>query len=179
MGAPAEKLISEDEWQRRATANAISAAKQVVGGGVNPRTPLCNLSDIEWGWIVASVIFGWIKTRAEQAVAEGVSPEVTIRSANHRDPAPWEAGAVQTILPKLGDLQGVDWSKPVGEWSKDQITSFAWQIFKMTDGALATRDEGSHGTIVKFNREESERESSAAAGGPLLSRDELNDDIPF
>ncbi len=138
---------------------------KVVADGINPRAAVGNLSQVEWGWIVAAVIFGWIKTRAEQAVAEGVSPEVTIRAANHRDPGPWEVGAIHSILPKLGDLQGVDWSKPVGEWSKDQITQFAWQIYKLTDGAVAARDEGSHGALVKFNREKSERETSAANGG--------------
>jgi hypothetical protein len=181
MGEPAQAIITEDEWQRRATASAISAAKDVLGDGLNARAPIGNLSEIEWGWIAAAIIFGWIKVRAEQAVSEGVSYDSTIRRALHRDPAPWEAGAVETILPKLGSLEGVDWAKPVGEWSKSQIVGFAWQIYKMVDGALQARDDGAGQgpKILKFNREQSERETSAANGGPLLSRNELNDDIPF
>lgn len=179
VSAVKEQIITEDEWQRRATASAIAAAREVVGNGLNARAPVGNLSDIEWGWIVAAAIFGWIKTRAEQAVSEGVSPELTIRNATHRDPAAWEAGALHTILPQLGSLEGVDWSKPVGEWSKDQITGFAWQIYRLANSALAARDDGATGRIVSFNRDVAERESTAAGGGPLMSRDELNDDIPF
>lgn len=178
--AAKQTVISEDEWQRRATEAAIQAARNVVAkDGIAPRAPIGNLSEIEWGWIVAAVIFGWIKVRAEQAVYEGTSPEVTIRTATNRDPAPWEAGAIATILPQLGSMQGVDWSKPIGEWPKDQITSFAWQIYNLADGALATRDENATGRIVSFNQEKTEREVSGANGGGLLSRKELNDDIPF
>lgn len=181
MGESAVAIITEDEWQRRATAAAISAAKDVLNNGLNPRAPIGNLSEIEWGWVAAAIIFGWIKTRAEQAVLEGTSYDSTIRNAKHRDPAPWEAGAIETILPKLGDLKDVDWSKPVCEWSKDQIVGFAWQIYKMADGALQSRDDGANAgpKIVRFSREKMERETSAAAGGPLFSNSEFNDDIPF
>ena len=34
-------------------------------------TPIGRLSDIEWGWLVAAIIFAWIKVRSEQATAEG------------------------------------------------------------------------------------------------------------
>jgi hypothetical protein len=181
MGEPAAAIITEDEWQRRATAAAISAAKDVLGDGLNSRAPIGSLSEIEWGWIAAAIIFGWIKVRAEQAVAEGTSYDSTIQRALHRDPAPWEAGAIETILPKLGSLKDIDWSKPVGEWSKGQIVGFAWQIYKMTDAALQARDDGANAgpKIVRFSREKMERENSAANGGPLFSKSELNDDIPF
>lgn len=178
-----EQRITEDEWQRIATASAIAAVREVVAG-MNGRIAIGSVSEVEWGWIIAAAIFGWIKTRAEQAVAEGTAPDLTIRSISARNPEPWEAGAIHTILPGLAELPNVDWGKPLGEWSKDQITAFAWQAYKLTDQALARRDAGaSPNTLARFNKEKSERETSAANKGPLKSRkelkDEMNDFIPF
>lgn len=176
---PATAEMNEDDWMQLATAASISAARDVVSGdGINSRAMIGSLSEIEWGWIAAAVIFGWIKTKAQQAVAEGSSVENAIRYTG-RDPEPWEIGAVGTILPSLGSIEGLDWSKPIGEWSKDQITSFAWRIYKLTDAALAARDEGATDKIVRFCRENMERQNSAANGGPLIDHNELNDEIPF
>lgn len=171
----------EADWGQRATQSAIDAAKGVVSGeGINARASIGSLSDIEWGWIVAAAIFGWIKTKSQQAVEEGISAEIPIRTMTHRAPEPWEAGAIETILPALGNIEGLDWSKPVGEWSKDQIVSFSWQIYRLTVSALAARDEGAQDKIVqRLSQPRMERENSAAHGGPLMSRDELNDPIPF
>ena len=178
-----EQRITEDEWQRIATASAIAAVRDVVAG-MNGRTSISSVSEIEWGWIVAASIFGWVKSRAEQAVAEGTPTESKIRTISARNPEPWEAGAIHTILPGLAELPDVDWEKPLGEWSKDQITAFAWQSYKLTDQALARRDAGaSPNTLARFNKEKSERETSAANNGPLMSRSELSktmdDYIPF
>lgn len=181
MTAAAQKRPREIEadWDVKATRSAIDAAKSAVTESINARAMISSLSDIEWGWIAAASVFGWIKTKAQQAVEEGIASEITIRSMP-RDPAPWEAGAVETILPALGGLKNVDWTKPVGEWSKDQIVGFAWQIYKLTDGALAARDEGATDKIVqRLSQPQSEREFSSAKGGPLLARGELDDDIPF
>ena len=61
---------SKTAWQREATRVAIEKARAVVSGGaVPPMTPIGRLSDIEWGWIVASILFGWIDTRARQATS--------------------------------------------------------------------------------------------------------------
>jgi hypothetical protein len=63
---------TEDAWQRQATAAAIAAARGVVnhGGPIPPGTPIGRLGEIEWGWLVAAILFGWISTRAQQAAAE-------------------------------------------------------------------------------------------------------------
>ncbi len=171
----------EADWDVKATQSAIDAARDVIGAnGINGRSMISSLSEIEWGWICAASIFAWIKTKSQQATAEGTGYDLPIRTMAQRTPQPWEAGAVETILPALGDLHGVDWSKPIGEWSKDAIVSFAWQIHRLTDAALAARDEGSVCTLTrKLNQPEMEREVSAKNGGPLLARGELNDDIPF
>jgi hypothetical protein len=177
MTEPAPSLLSEDEWQTKATLAAIEAARSVVNGeGVNGRAMVSSLSDIEWGWIVCAAIFGWISCKAKQAIANGCEYEHSIYTMTHRVPEPWEAGAVETILPALGDIDGVDWSKPVGDWSKEQIVSFSWQIYRMTDAALFARDERKIDIVTKLNRVRNERVISAMNGGPLLSHDE---DIPF
>lgn len=175
---------AEDEWQRRATSAAISSAREVVSkDGVNPRAMVGSLSDLEWGWIVCGAIFGWISCKARQAVAEGagysiMSTDAAIRTMTHRTPAPWEAGAVETTLPALSEIE-VPWDKPIGEWSKAQVVAFAWHAHKLVDGALASRDEGAVDVITQLNRGLSERELSAANGGPLMTRDEMNDEIPL
>lgn len=172
--------MTDDEWQLKATQSAIDACRSVVSGeGINARASIGSLSDIEWGWIVAASVFAWIKTRAEQAVAEGTDYEIPIRSMHGRDLEPWEAGAVSSILPALGNVQGLNWEKPVGEWGKEEIVSFAWQIHKLTVAALAARDEAVTGKIVSIDRNKTERELSAADGGPVMTRRELDDEIPF
>lgn len=170
----------DSDWDAQATQSAIDAARKVVNDGINGRAMVSSLSDIEWGWLVAAAIFGWIETKAKQAVAEGCGYDTAIRSMAHRDPAPWEAGAVATILPALGNLTA-PWEKPIGDWSKDQIVAFAWQIHRLTDQALAARDEGAVDKIVQRITAQPvmEREHSAAQGGSLLARGELDDDCPF
>jgi hypothetical protein len=171
----------EADWDIKATQSAIDAAKAVISGeGINARAMISSLSDIEWGWIAAAMIFGWINTKAQQAVAEGCGYDIPIRTMTHRVPAPWEAGAIETILPALGSVTGVDFDKPLSQWSKDEIVSFSWQIHRLTDSALAARDEGAGDKIVqRLSQPALEREISAVNGGPLLARGELNDDIPF
>lgn len=174
VSAKAEQRITEDEWQRLAMSSATAAARELISGGsINARAGIGSLGDVEWGWIVAAVIFGWVKTRAEQAVAEGTPSELTIRSLSVRQPEPWEAGAIHTILPQLGGLD-MDWSKPLANMSKDEITKLAWHFHKLSDQALARRDEGSldRSTKTQFDPARAEREISAANGGSLLSRNE-------
>ena len=40
-------------------------------------TPAGRLSDQQWGWIISAAIFAWIRTRYQQAVAEGLAKERT------------------------------------------------------------------------------------------------------
>src|SRR5262245_46600036 len=102
----------EDVWQRKATAAAITAARGVIknGGPVPPGTPVGRLSDIEWGWIISAALFGWIRTRAEQATTEEIDTERCVRMTG-LDPNPWDAGAIAMILPELADQAQIDWSR--------------------------------------------------------------------
>src|SRR5262249_39073222 len=83
----------EDQWQRDATAAAIAGARGVVhmDGPIPPGTPVGRLSEMEWGWIVAAILFAWISMRARQATAEQLDIEQTIRMTA-LDPQPWDAG---------------------------------------------------------------------------------------
>ncbi len=70
-----------DAWLRRATAASIAAAKDLVAtqGPIRSSTPAGRLTDFEWGWIVSTVIWAWVSTRAEQATTEGLDVERAIR----------------------------------------------------------------------------------------------------
>jgi hypothetical protein len=159
MGALSER---EDEWGRRATAAAIAAARKIVLGDkavIPMNTPIGRLSNVEWGWIVSAVIFAWIGTRAEQAVAEGLETELVLRTTG-LDPNPWDSGAVATILPQLADVPGIDWSKPLDAWSRETMTEFLTTALGLIRTSMIARDLG---------------------GGAITRRSgaiELNDPIP-
>src|SRR5262249_14504740 len=116
--------LTEDQWQARATAAAIAAARKLAteGAAINKNVPVGRLGDVEWGWIIAAILFTWISTRAEQAAVEELNTEQTIRMTG-LDRNPWDAGAIAAILPELADIK-VDWSKPLCEWPKESIVDF-------------------------------------------------------
>ena len=124
VGLVAESAI-EDAWHRQATAAAIAAARGVVkhDGPIPPGTPIGRLGEIEWGWLVAAILFGWISTRAQQAAAEQIDAEQVIRLTG-LDPDPWDAGAVAAILSDLADTPGIDWSNPLTEWPRETMVEF-------------------------------------------------------
>jgi hypothetical protein len=169
----------EDQWQRDATAAMIAGARGVIrlGGPIPPGTPVGRLSDIEWGWITAAVLFGWISKRAEQATSEQLDSEQTIR-LTALEPQPWDAGAVAAILPELADAcSGVDWSKPLTAWSREEITEFLLVALRLIRKATFARDLSAKGVTRESSASTIARQTSAAGGGPLLAPDELNDEI--
>ena len=170
----------EDQWQRDATANAIAGACGVVqmDGPIPPGTPIGRLSDIEWGWIVAAILFGWIRVRAEQATAEQLDTERTIRMTA-LDPEPWDAGAVAAILPELADACSgkVDWSKPLAEWPRETIIEFLLKAMPLIRKAMIARDLSDKGITRQSSASTIARQANAAAGGPLMTADEWNDEI--
>jgi hypothetical protein len=132
----------ENEWQDRATAAAVKAARGIVLGDaavVPMMTPVGRLSDVQWGWIVAAVLFAWIKVRAEQAASEGRDVELTIRDGAS---GAWDAGAIANTLPALADMPGIDWSKPLADWSPDQMIAFLTNALGLVQQAMAARDRG-------------------------------------
>jgi hypothetical protein len=139
--------VIEDAWLRQATAAAIAAAGAVASAGaVPPMTPVGRLSDVEWGWIVASILFAWIKERATQATSNGLngqSVEKWIQKTG-LDPDPWDAGAVACVLPELAGTK-VDWSAPLAELSRDEMIEFLGAAYNLISGAMLARDLGEKG----------------------------------
>jgi hypothetical protein len=170
----------EDEWQRRATAAAIEAARGVVkfDGPIPPGTLIGRLNDTEWGWVLAAMLFAWIRTRAEQAVAEQLDTEQLIR-LTALDPQPWDAGAVAAILPELATAcAGLDWSKPIGAWSRDTMIEFLLTAMRLIRKGMIARDLSEKGVSRGSSASTIARQANAAAGGPLMDPTELNDELP-
>jgi hypothetical protein len=170
----------EDQWQRDATAAAIAGARGVVqmDGPIPPGTPIGRLSDTEWGWIIAAVLFAWIGKRAEQATAEQLDTERAIRMTA-LDPQPWDAGTVAAILPELADACAnvVDWSKPLAQWPRETIVEFLLRAMALIRKAMIARDLSDKGITRASSAAAIARQANAAAGGPLLTPDEFNDEI--
>jgi hypothetical protein len=169
----------EDQWQRDATAAAITGARGVVqmDGPIPPGTPIGRLSDVEWGWILAAMLFAWIGKRAEQATAEQLDTEQVVRLTT-LDPQPWDAGAVAAILPELADAcSGLDWSRPLTAWPKDDIIEFLLRAMPLIRKATIARDLSDKGVTRTSSAATIARQANAAAGGPLMTPDELNDEI--
>jgi hypothetical protein len=133
----------EDIWQREATRVAIEQARAVVSGGVvPPLTPIGRLSDVEWGWIVAAVLFGWINTRARQATSNGVGPgQFLYMRKTGIDPDPWDIGAVEAVLPELANSD-TDWSKSLTDFSRQEMIAFLGDAYNLIGKAMLARDRG-------------------------------------
>ena len=131
----------EDAWQRVATRVAIEQARAVVAGDAVPAlTPIGRLSDTEWGWIVAAVLFGWIDVRARQAVSNGIGIDKSIRDTGLQ-PDPWDIGAIEAILPELAKPD-IDWSRPLAEFSREEIIEFLGDAYNLIGKATLARDTG-------------------------------------
>jgi hypothetical protein len=176
FGEPSLSAI-EDQWQRQATAAAIAAARRVTEthGAVPPGTPVARLSDSEWGWFIAAILFGWINTRAEQAATMELDTEQTIRLTG-LDPNPWDFGAIAAILPELAKVP-VDWTQPLAQWPRETMIAFLLEALRLARKGMIARDLG--GITRKSSADVIARCANAAAGGPLMTPDELNDPIPF
>jgi hypothetical protein len=157
----------EDVWQRDATAAAIAGARGVVqvDGPIPPGTPIGRLSDTEWGWIHAAMLFGWITTRARQATAEQIDTEQAVRMTG-LDPEPWDAGAVITILPDLADAcKSIDWSRPLTKWSREEMAEFLITAMRLIRKAMIARDLSEKGITRQSSANTIARQANAAAGG--------------
>jgi len=172
--------VLEDQWQRDATAAAIAGARGVVqmDGPIPPGTPIGRLSDTEWGWVIAAVLFRWIGKRAEQATAEQIDTEQVIR-LTALDPQPWDAGAVAAILPELANACAdiFDWSKPLAQWPRETIIEFLLKAMPLIRKAMIARDLSDKGITRQASASTIARQANAAAGGPLMTPDEFNDEI--
>jgi hypothetical protein len=134
---------SEDQWQRKATESAIAEARKIAQG-VAPKlanTPVGRLSDLEWGWLLTAAIFGWIRTRCEQAIAEGLDQEELVRVIG-LSPSPGDIAVIHSILPMLADQAAIDWSRSLATWSRDEMTNFLLLAKQLANGAQVALDHG-------------------------------------
>jgi hypothetical protein len=160
----------EDDWQRKATDAAVAAARKIALGddaAVNKHAPVGRLSDVEWGWIISAAIFGWIRTRAEQAAAEELNVEQTIRMTAF-DKNPWDAGAIASVLGELAQMRGVDWSKPLSDWSRETMIEFLLEALRLVRRGMIARDLGDGIT----RKSTIARHADTSTGDP-------NDALPF
>ena len=140
----------EDEWQRKATVAAIAGARKIAVGckGLGSSTPIGRLTDEQWGWVITAAIFGWIETRVEQAIAEGLDQEQTVRLIE-LSPSPCDVAVVRSILSTLADTAGIDWTQPLTAWSKDTMSGFLLAAWDLIRKAEIARDHGPGGILQK------------------------------
>jgi hypothetical protein len=174
IGFPSLAAI-EDAWQRQATAAAIEQARAIVtGGALPPMTPIGRLSDVEWGWIVGAVLFGWISVRATQAASNGagIGADAYIRNVAI-EPNPWLAGAVAAILPELA-TPDIDWSKPLAEFSREEMIEFLTDAQTLITKAIVCRDRGE--SLVTCRGPDG---TEVAKPGDVDDGQPWNDPLPF
>jgi hypothetical protein len=145
LGIPSLSAI-EDCWQREATRVAIEKARAAISGGaVPPNTPIGRLSDTEWGWISAAILFGWISTRARQATSNGTyaagPDKFFYLRESYFEPDPWDIGAIEAILPELSNSD-TDWSKPLADFAREEMIAFLGDAYNLIGKAMLARDTG-------------------------------------
>jgi hypothetical protein len=151
----------EDVWQAEATASAVASARSMAQSQDRlANTPAGKLSDQQWGYLIAAVLFAWIQKRYQQAIKEGLALEAEAH-VTRMNPSPRDSALVQSILPTLADQASVDWGKPLASWSRAEMAGFidlAWALIEEAKDALELMPD----TILH-----------------KPNKAELNDDIPF
>jgi hypothetical protein len=148
----------------------------VAGGMMSPDTPVGRLTDKEWGWIYAGMVFAWMRARVAQAAAEGRSVESAVRDGSA---GAWDAGAIVSILPALADANiGIDWSQPLAAWPRETMVAFLGHAFTLINDAKVAADRGG-GITRQHDAGRMSREANAGAGNPLVVPRELSDSVPF
>jgi hypothetical protein len=180
---PRELSLSDqnDAWLRKASVAAIAAVRRAIkdDGAIPPGTPAGRLSDNELGWVVSGALFGWIATRSQQATEESWDQERTIRTTG-LVPEPWDVGAVLAILPKLAEAcPDFDWLRPVGEWPRETMAEFLLAALRLIRRAVVARDLSERRLTGGERADVIARQANYGAGGPRMTPDEFDSDIPF
>ena len=136
IGTPAASAI-EDEWQRRATAAAIEAARGVVkvDGPIPPLAPIGRLGDGDGRTIIR---FGWDpgprRTGDRRKYRHGAChPHDRARSESAR------CRCRHGRLAGTSETPGIDWSVPLSTWSRDTMITFLLAATRLIDQANRTR----------------------------------------
>jgi hypothetical protein len=81
-------------------------------------------------------------------------------------------------LPELADAcSDLDWSKPLTQWSREHIIGFLLKAMPLIRKAMLARDLSDKGVSRKSSAATIARQANATAGGPLMTPDELDDEI--
>jgi hypothetical protein len=162
------KLSDEQEnvWQTQATAAAVAEARAIAKSQL-ANVPADALDDRQMGWVVVAALFGWIKTRYQQAVAEGLDREGHVARMN---PSPRDSAVVGSILSRLADQARIDWSKPLASWSKQEMTGFIELAMHLIDEAKGALKDDGFPEIPAFLK---------GSQGKPPAESKLNDRIPF
>jgi len=95
------------------------------------------------------MLFAWIATRAEQAAAEQLDAEQTIRMTG-LGPQPWDIGAVTAILPELADAcPDIEGSQPLASWPREIMADFLLTAMRLIRKAMIARDLSGKGITRK------------------------------
>lgn len=125
--------------------HAVDLAKTCIRderGYISPNARISTLSDWEWRKLAVAHISGWIQERAAQVTIERVFQEEYFL-ATGEIPEPSDLATAMAALPALGDFiekLGLA-DRPIGDWSKQDITLFVWTAFDLVREAQANRLE--------------------------------------
>jgi hypothetical protein len=133
----------------QATAAMIAAARKVaLSNGPLMNTPVGRLTDQQWGVLCTASLFAWIRCRNEQAIGESYDAEQKICDTGLQ-PSPINVAIVTSILPKLAETAGIDWSLPLLAWSKDEMINFLMLVWKLIDKAEIAAAHNRSGVLQK------------------------------
>jgi hypothetical protein len=131
-----------DAQIERATTTMIAAARKIaVSNSVLMNTPVGRLTDQHWGWLCTASLFAWIRCRNEQAIGADADAEKLICHIGLH-PSPVDVAVVTSILPKLAETANIDWTLPLLEWSKDQMTAFLLKAWELIEKAEIVAEHG-------------------------------------
>ena len=100
--------------------------------------------------------------------------ERTIRTTGLTPNEPWDAGAVMNVLPKLFvACPDLDWSKPLREWTREEMTEFLLAALKLMRRAMVARDFSERQLTGGDRADVIARQANCGAGGPRMTPDEL------
>jgi len=104
----------------------------------------------------------WLDQRARQATNKGVGADKYLYDNEAFNPDPWDIGAIEAILPELGNCQA-DWSKSLSQFSREEMIAFL-DAYNLIGKAMLARDVG---------------EQLVTRKGPAGEQADPNDPIPF
>ena len=92
------------------------------------------------------------------------------------EPDPWDAGAVAAILPELADAcPDIDWSQPLAAWPRETMVEFLLAALRAHPQGRDRARPQREGITRQSSASTIARQANAAAGGPLMTPDELDD----